>query len=43
VVIGPATRQLLKHLALVRSMGPVTVKGKREPVEAFVLHGLRAG
>jgi class 3 adenylate cyclase len=43
VVIGSVTRQLLKHLALVRSMGPVTVKGKREPVEAFVLHGLQDG
>lgn len=42
VVIGPVTRELLDEAADVRPLGPVTVKGKREPVEAFVLRGLRA-
>lgn len=41
VVIGSTTRDLLDHVAEVDSLGPVTVKGKRDPVEAFVLRGLR--
>jgi class 3 adenylate cyclase len=41
VVIGSTTRELLDHVAEVEQLGPVTVKGKREPVEAFVLRGLR--
>ncbi len=42
VVIGPATRALLGDVADVESLGPVTVKGKRDPLEAFVLRGLRS-
>jgi class 3 adenylate cyclase len=41
VVIGPTTRVLLDAIAEVESLGPVVVKGKRDPVEAFVLRGLR--
>jgi class 3 adenylate cyclase len=41
VVIGSTTRDLLDHVAEVESLGPVAVKGKRDPVEAFVLRGLR--
>jgi class 3 adenylate cyclase len=42
VVIGSTTRDLLDHVAEVESLGPVAVKGKRDPVEAFVLRGLRS-
>ncbi|RHW27386.1 adenylate/guanylate cyclase domain-containing protein [Nocardioides immobilis] len=42
VVIGPTTRLLLDELADVTSLGPVTVKGKRDPLEAFVLRRLRS-
>jgi class 3 adenylate cyclase len=42
VVIGSTTRALLDTIAEVESLGPVAVKGKRDPVEAFVLRGLRS-
>jgi len=40
VVIGATTRDLLGDVADLEPLGPVTVKGKREPVDAFVLRGL---
>ncbi|WP_211223897.1 adenylate/guanylate cyclase domain-containing protein [Pseudonocardia asaccharolytica] len=40
VVIGPVTRAQLGSAATVRTRGPVRVKGRREPVEVFVLHDL---
>jgi class 3 adenylate cyclase len=40
VVIGPATYAMLGDAAECRSLGPVAVKGKREPVDAYVLDGL---
>ena len=41
VVIGPATADLLGDEAELASLGPQLVKGKAEPVEPFVLLGLR--
>lgn len=41
VVISSTTRDLLDHVAEVESLGPVAVKGKRDPVQAFVLRVLR--
>ncbi|MFE5142352.1 adenylate/guanylate cyclase domain-containing protein [Streptomyces fagopyri] len=40
ILVGPATRVLLGAAAVVESVGPLTLKGKREPVEAFRLLGL---
>ena len=40
VVIGPLTRQQLGDRAVVHSRGELQVKGRREPVECFVLEGL---
>jgi class 3 adenylate cyclase len=40
VVIGPGTCQAIRHLAVVRPLGAVHVRGKEEPVEAFVLERL---
>jgi class 3 adenylate cyclase len=40
VVIGSTTRDLLGDAADLHQLGRVTVKGKREPVDAFVLLGL---
>jgi class 3 adenylate cyclase len=40
VAIGPATRALLPD-ALTEPLGPVTLKGKAEPLEAYVLVALR--
>ncbi|MDN5854439.1 MAG: GAF domain-containing protein [Actinomycetia bacterium] len=40
VVIGPGTRARLGPGGRVSGRGPVTVKGRREPVEVFVLHEL---
>src|SRR5439155_2770925 len=37
VVIGPGTYEAIRHQAVVRPLGPVRVRGKEEPVEAFVL------
>jgi class 3 adenylate cyclase len=42
VVLGPATRAALGHSAHVQPLGPLAVKGKAEPVEAWVLTGLSA-
>ncbi len=39
IVISGATRRLLGEAYRVSSLGPTAVKGKREPVEAFVLLG----
>lgn len=41
VVIGQATYELIRDRAEVRPLDPVSVKGKLEPVTAFVLTGLR--
>lgn len=40
VVIGQATYELVAQLAEVRALDPVLVKGKLEPVRAYVLKGL---
>src|SRR6266536_975210 len=40
VVIGPGTCQAIRDQAVVRSLGPVQVRGKEEPVEAYVLESL---
>jgi len=42
VVIGKATYELLRDVAVVRPLGPLQVKGKETAVEAYVLTGLRA-
>jgi class 3 adenylate cyclase len=41
VVIGPRTYELIRDVALVRPLGPLRVKGKAEPIAAYVLTGLR--
>ena len=41
VVMGQATYELVAELAEVRAIDPVLVKGKLEPVRAYVLTGLR--
>jgi class 3 adenylate cyclase len=41
VVIGPRTYDLIRDVAVVRPLGPLQVKGKEAPVEAYVLTGLR--
>jgi class 3 adenylate cyclase/tetratricopeptide (TPR) repeat protein len=40
VLIAPATRQLVKGFVGVKSLGPVPVKGRSEPVEVYELSGL---
>ncbi|MDP9342763.1 MAG: adenylate/guanylate cyclase domain-containing protein [Actinomycetota bacterium] len=40
VVIGPGTCESIRHRAIVSPLGPVRVRGKEQPVEAFVLEGL---
>ena len=40
VVIGPGTRDAIRNHAVLRPLGPVQVRGKEAPVEAFVLEGL---
>ncbi|MEU5594964.1 adenylate/guanylate cyclase domain-containing protein [Streptomyces sp. NPDC020298] len=42
ILIGPATRTLLGATAVVEPVGALTLKGKREPVDAFRLLGLTA-
>ncbi|MEU5275290.1 adenylate/guanylate cyclase domain-containing protein [Streptomyces asoensis] len=42
ILIGPATRTLLGSAAVVEAVGPLTLKGKRDPVDAFRLLGLTA-
>jgi class 3 adenylate cyclase/cytochrome bd-type quinol oxidase subunit 2 len=41
VVIGAATRDRIGECALVTPLGDLMVKGRLQPVPAFVLHGLR--
>jgi adenylate cyclase len=41
VVVGAGTYERLPPGALVERLPPLEVKGKREPVEAYLLHGLR--
>jgi adenylate cyclase len=41
VVVGAGTYERLPPGALVERLPPLDVKGKREPVEAYLLHGLR--
>lgn len=41
VVIGSATYAQLGPRAVVRTLGGITVKGRREPVTCYVLEGLR--
>jgi adenylate cyclase len=41
VVVGAGTYERLPPGALVERLPPLAVKGKAEPVEAYVLHGLR--
>ena len=41
VVIGPQTYAAVSQKAIVEDLGAVTVKGKAEPVEAYVLHSLQ--
>ena len=41
VVIGAATRRLLGDHALVTPLGELMVKGRTQPVSAYVLNGLR--
>ncbi|MEU5333171.1 adenylate/guanylate cyclase domain-containing protein [Streptomyces asoensis] len=42
ILIGPATRTLLGPAAVVEAVGPLTLKGKRDPVDAFRLLRLTA-
>jgi class 3 adenylate cyclase len=42
VVVGPGTAAQLGEAAVVEAREPVRVKGKREPVPAFLLRGLPA-
>jgi class 3 adenylate cyclase len=41
VVVGPATQEAIKHLAIARPLDPIEVKGKRDPVACWVLEGLK--
>ena len=41
VVLGPATRDAIKHLAIDRPLDPIEVKGKRDPIACWVLEGLK--
>jgi adenylate cyclase len=41
VVIGPATQEAIRHLAITRPLDPIEVKGKRDPVACWVLQGLK--
>jgi class 3 adenylate cyclase len=43
VVVGPRTAEELGRRATLETRGPVLVKGKREPVPAFLLRGLAGG
>ncbi len=40
VVIGPGTREAIRHQAVVRPLGAVPMRGKEEAVEAYVLERL---
>jgi class 3 adenylate cyclase len=41
VVLGPTTHAAIRHLAIARSLHPIEVKGKRDPVACWVLEGLK--
>jgi class 3 adenylate cyclase len=41
VVLGPATYEAVRHLAIARPLDPIEVKGKRDPVACWVLEGLK--
>jgi class 3 adenylate cyclase len=41
VVLGDATHEAVKHLAVARPLDPIEVKGKRDPVACWVLEGLK--
>jgi adenylate cyclase len=41
VLIGAETYRLLGERAVVQALPPRRVKGKREPIEAYILHSLR--
>ncbi|MFC3435354.1 adenylate/guanylate cyclase domain-containing protein [Nocardia seriolae] len=41
VVIGPLTRAQLGPRAVVQALDAIVVKGRREPVNCFVLRGVR--
>ena len=40
IVIGPSTERLVRHAAQLESLGPLELKGKSQPVEAFKLLSL---
>jgi class 3 adenylate cyclase len=40
VVMGPGTWEAIRHLAVVRPLGPVRVRGREDAVKAFVLERL---
>lgn len=42
VLLGPATYERVRDVAMVSALGPVELKGKREPVELYVLDELRS-
>jgi class 3 adenylate cyclase len=41
VVVGPATHEVIKHLAIARPLDPIEIRGKRRPVACWVLEGLK--
>jgi class 3 adenylate cyclase len=41
VVVGPATHEAIKHLAIARPLDPIEIRGKRRPVACWVLEGLK--
>jgi class 3 adenylate cyclase len=41
VVLGPTTHTAIRQLAIARSLPPIEVKGKRDPVACWVLEGLK--
>jgi class 3 adenylate cyclase len=41
VVLGDATHEAVKRLAIARPLDPIEVKGKRDPVACWVLEGLK--
>jgi class 3 adenylate cyclase len=43
VVVGAETAAALPPGAVLERLPPLELKGKGEPVEAFVVHALRAG
>jgi class 3 adenylate cyclase len=41
VVIGPTTQAAIRHVAIVRPLDPIEVRGKRDPIACWVLEGLK--